>query len=165
MNIFIQSRAYWKPMLFITPRAFQTLPKKSLQLFKLQTLQALPKLTSPFKTITTIGRHFSSNVDAMGGGTGRSHGQGKNMLNPDLYTEKAWSSIAKLPNIADNYRHQYLESSHILKSILDDGPGGLAQRALKDKCGVDLPTLESQLDIYLLKQPKVYQSTSKIMGK
>lgn len=63
-----------------------------------------------------------------------------NPMNPELYTENAYLSITRLPQYADRYKTQYIEATHILKSIIDEGPNGLAQRAIA-KAGVNTTSL------------------------
>jgi hypothetical protein len=48
-----------------------------------------------------------------------------NPMNPQIYTEKAWDAIAKLPAYAKKYSTQYAEASLVLRALLDDGPAGL----------------------------------------
>lgn len=48
-----------------------------------------------------------------------------NPMNPQIYTEKAWDAIAKLPTYAKKYSTQYAEASLVLRALLDDGPAGL----------------------------------------
>jgi ATP-dependent Clp protease ATP-binding subunit ClpB len=85
-------------------------------------------------------------------------------MNPELYTEKAWNSISNLPQYADRYGAQALESTHLFKAMLDDGPAGLAQRILS-KAGVNVAQLDMQLDDHLSKQPKVSDTSNKVMGR
>jgi hypothetical protein len=63
-----------------------------------------------------------------------------NPMNPELYTENAYLSITRLPQYADKYKTQYIEATHILKSILEEGSNGLAQRAIT-KVGINPTTL------------------------
>jgi hypothetical protein len=63
-----------------------------------------------------------------------------NPMNPELYTENAYLSITRLPQYADKYKTQHIEATHILKSILEEGPTGLAQRALT-KAGINTASL------------------------
>jgi hypothetical protein len=63
-----------------------------------------------------------------------------NPMNPELYTENAYLSITRLPMYADKYKTQHIEATHILKSILEEGPTGLAQRALT-KAGINAANL------------------------
>jgi len=86
-----------------------------------------------------------------------------NPLNPNLYTEKAWDSIAKLPQYAQRYSTQSLESVHLLRSLLDDGPGGLAQRIFV-KAGVEVDIIDRKLEEFLKKQPKVSDTSNQVMG-
>lgn len=89
-----------------------------------------------------------------------------NPMNPQIYTEKAWDSIAKLPQYADKYSTQYAEASLLLRSLIDEGPDGLAQRIMV-KAGMNIKKTEQSLEQYLQKQPKVSGDTSgnKMMGR
>jgi len=79
------------------------------------------------------------------------------------YTEKAWDCVAKLPQYCEKYSTQYVEATHLLKSILDEGPGGLGQRILV-KAGVDVGKIERNLDAFLNRQPKISDTSTKAMG-
>lgn len=85
-----------------------------------QRLYSSYRATKPSPTSRSLVRMAST-----GGGGGV-----QNPMNPELYTEKAWENIAKLPGYGDKYGTQFLEATHILRSLLDDGPAGLAQRIL-----------------------------------
>jgi len=87
-----------------------------------------------------------------------------NPMNPNLYTEKSWDSIAKLPQYGDEYGAQSLEAHHLFSSLVDEGEQGLAQRILS-KANVDIPTLKGKLESFLRKQPKVSDTSSKVMGQ
>jgi ATP-dependent Clp protease ATP-binding subunit ClpB len=87
-----------------------------------------------------------------------------NLQNPNTYTEKAWDAVAKLPQYGDKYSTQSLEATHLLRGLLDEGPGGLAHRILS-KAGVDAKVVDTKLEDHLSKQPRVSDVTSKIMGK
>jgi ATP-dependent Clp protease ATP-binding subunit ClpB len=93
----------------------------------------------------------------MGGGV-------ENVQNPNLYTEKAWDAIAKLPQYGDKYSTQSLEATHLLRALLDEGPGGLTHRILA-KAGVDAKTVDTKLEDHLSKQPRVSDVSTKVMGK
>jgi ATP-dependent Clp protease ATP-binding subunit ClpB len=85
-------------------------------------------------------------------------------MNPNGYTEKAWDSIAKLPQFADKYSTQSLEASHLLRSLIDEGPSGISQRILS-KAGIDCIDFEKKLEAYLQKQPRVSDTSNKVMGQ
>ena len=87
-----------------------------------------------------------------------------NPMNPQIYTEKAWDSIAKLPQYAKKYSTQYAEASLILRGLLDDGPSGLAQRVIQ-KAGADYATIEKNLEDHLQKLPKVSDTSNISMGR
>merc|ERR1711871_148511 len=80
-------------------------------------------------------------------------GDPQNPMNPNTYTEKAFDSIAKLPQYADKYSTQYVEAPLVLRSIIDE-KGGLGQRIL-EKASLDPSSIVSRLDDHLNKQPKV----------
>jgi len=87
-----------------------------------------------------------------------------NPMNPNLYTEKAWDSISKLPQYGDEYSAQNLEAHHLFSSLVDEGEQGLAQRILA-KANVDIPVLKNKLENFLRKQPKVSDTSNKVMGQ
>ncbi|RYG69019.1 AAA family ATPase [archaeon] len=88
----------------------------------------------------------------------------ENPMNPNLYTEKAWESVAKLPQYADQYSVQQLEAIHLVKALYDEGPEGLTRRILT-KAGADNRQLESKLDELLTKLPRVSDTSTKSMGR
>merc|ERR1711871_267728 len=88
----------------------------------------------------------------------------ENPMNPNLYTEKAWDAIAKSPQFCEKYSTQYVEAPLLMKSLLDEGPSGLAQRIFQ-KAGADVKELDLRIENYLNKQPKVSDTTNKMMGK
>eukprot|EP01035_Chromulina_nebulosa_P018228 gene18228-23897_t len=89
----------------------------------------------------------------------------ENPMNPNIYTEKSWDSIAKLPQYATKYSVQFIESPLLLKALIDDGPGGLTQRIIS-KAGYDANKFDRRLEDYLKAQNKVTGSDSnKLAGK
>eukprot|EP00595_Chromulina_sp_UTEXLB2642_P003755 CAMPEP_0196765634 /NCGR_PEP_ID=MMETSP1095-20130614/10246_1 /TAXON_ID=96789 ORGANISM="Chromulina nebulosa, Strain UTEXLB2642" /NCGR_SAMPLE_ID=MMETSP1095 /ASSEMBLY_ACC=CAM_ASM_000446 /LENGTH=814 /DNA_ID=CAMNT_0042124011 /DNA_START=196 /DNA_END=2637 /DNA_ORIENTATION=- len=89
----------------------------------------------------------------------------ENPMNPNIYTEKSWDSIAKLPQYATKYSVQYIESPLLLKALIDDGPGGLTQRIIS-KAGYDANKFDKRVEDYLKAQNKVTGSDSnKLAGK
>merc|ERR1711871_1379513 len=88
----------------------------------------------------------------------------ENPMNPNLYTEKAWDAIAKSPQFCEKYSTQYVEAPLLMKSLLDEGPSGLAQRIFQ-KAGAYVKELDLRIETYLNKQPKVSDTTNKMMGK
>jgi ATP-dependent Clp protease ATP-binding subunit ClpB len=88
----------------------------------------------------------------------------ENPMNPNLYTEKAWENIGKLPGYGDKYGTQFLEATHILRSLMDDGAAGLSQRILF-RAGVESKVIDTKLEEYLSKQPKVSDVSEKSIGK
>lgn len=94
---------------------------------------------------------------------GDSSGLPSNPMDPSLYTEKAYEALAKLPQYGDKYQTQRMEAVHLLRSLLDEGPGGLTQRIIS-KAGVNSNTISQKLDDYLQKQPKVSEYSNKMLG-
>ena len=70
----------------------------------------------------------------------------------EQFTEKAWSTITSAQQLAQNRRHQQLESEHLLRALLDQD--GLSGRIL-DKAGVSPPALKTAVDAYLSQQPSL----------
>ncbi len=81
----------------------------------------------------------------------------------ELFTEKAWSAIMSAQQLAQNRRHQHLESEHLLRALLDQE--GLAGRIL-DKAGVSPPALQTAVDTYLSQQPSLTNAPDSVfLGK
>ena len=81
----------------------------------------------------------------------------------EQFTEKAWAAIMSAQQLAQNRRHQQLESEHLLRALLDQE--GLAGRIL-DKAGVSPPALQSSVDTYLSQQPSLTNAPESVfLGK
>ena len=81
----------------------------------------------------------------------------------EQFTEKAWSAITSAQQLAQNRRHQQLESEHLLRALLDQE--GLAGRIL-DKAGVSPPALLTAVDSYLSQQPSLTNAPDSVfLGK
>ncbi len=72
--------------------------------------------------------------------------------NPNQFTEKAWESIARTPEIAKQSQHQQLESEHLMLALLEQD--GLAANIF-NKLGVNAQQVRSHTEEYIRKQPKV----------
>lgn len=90
-------------------------------------------------------------------------GANNNQMSPEAYTEKAWDAITRLPQLATRMEAQYIDTEILLKSLLEDGPGALANRILF-KAGVKVPALEVELDAFAAAQPKVPDAQNKVCG-
>jgi hypothetical protein len=88
-------------------------------------------------------------------------GANNNQMSPEAYTEKAWDAITRLPQLATRFEAQYIDTEMLLKSLLEDGPGALANRVFF-KAGLKVPALESDLDAYIAGQPKVPDAQNKV---
>ncbi|QEY31405.1 ATP-dependent chaperone ClpB [Synechococcus sp. RSCCF101] len=75
-------------------------------------------------------------------------------MNPtaEQFTEKAWASIVASQQLAQQRRHQQMETEHLLLALLEQQ--GLAGRIL-DKAGASVATLQEQLDQHLRQQPSL----------
>lgn len=80
-------------------------------------------------------------------------GRIENPMDANLYTEKAWDSIAKLSQYGDKYSTANLEAEHLLRSLFDEGKGGLTQRILS-KAGINCDKFDRKLEEHLQKLPK-----------
>lgn len=81
----------------------------------------------------------------------------------EQFTEKAWSAIMSAQQLAQNRRHQQLESEHLLRALLDQE--GLAARIL-DKAGVSPPALQTAVETYLSQQPSLTNAPDSVfLGK
>ncbi len=81
----------------------------------------------------------------------------------EQFTDKAWTAIMSAQQLAQNRRHQQLESEHLLRALLDQE--GLAGRIL-DKAGVSTPALQTAVDTYLSQQPSLTNAPDSVfLGK
>tara|TARA_B100001093_G_C26859659_1_gene1029275 strand:+ start:2589 stop:5180 length:2592 start_codon:yes stop_codon:yes gene_type:complete len=81
----------------------------------------------------------------------------------EQFTEKAWTAIMSAQQLAQNRRHQQLESEHLLKALLDQE--SLAGRIL-DKAGVSPPALQTAVETYLNQQPALSNAPESVfLGK
>jgi len=81
----------------------------------------------------------------------------------EQFTEKAWAAIMSAQQLAQNRRHQQLESEHLMRALLDQE--GLAGRIL-DKAGVSPPALQTAVDSYLSQQPSLTNAPDSVfLGK
>ncbi|MEL6939288.1 MAG: ATP-dependent chaperone ClpB [Cyanobacteria bacterium J06598_1] len=71
---------------------------------------------------------------------------------PSKFTEKAWSAIARTPEIVKQASQQQLEPEHLMQALLEQE--GLAASIFK-KVGVPLSELQSRTTAFINKQPKV----------
>jgi len=86
-----------------------------------------------------------------------------NQMSQESYTEKAWDAITRLPQLATRFESQFVDTEHLLKALLDEGPAGLVSRIFF-KAGVQTTKLETELDAYIQSQPRVSDSSNKVMG-
>jgi ATP-dependent Clp protease ATP-binding subunit ClpB len=70
--------------------------------------------------------------------------------NPNQFTEKAWSGIVRTPDIAKQYKHQQIESEHLMKSLTEEE--GLAT-SIFSKAGVAAQRLRERTDEFIKRQP------------
>jgi hypothetical protein len=109
----------------LVPRCISTAqPRTNLAMFPLQS-HPQPFPNHPYSDFPT--RRFSTS------------GPTDTLSNPESYTETAYMNISKLPNYANTYKTQYVEVSHLLKSLYDDGPDGLMQIIIS-KAGISPDT-------------------------
>ena len=72
--------------------------------------------------------------------------------NPNQFTEKAWSAIARTPDLAKQAGQQQIESEHLMQSLLEQE--GLAS-AIFTKAEVNLQHLREKTADFIARQPKV----------
>jgi ATP-dependent Clp protease ATP-binding subunit ClpB len=82
---------------------------------------------------------------------------------PNKFTEKAWSAIARTPDIAKQTQHQHIESEHLLLALLEQE--GLAT-SIFDKLSIKSEQLQERTEAFINSQPKVSGSGSSVyIGK
>jgi len=72
--------------------------------------------------------------------------------NPNQFTEKAWSAIARTPDIAKQAKQQQIESEHLMMALLEQE--GLAA-SIFAKLGVNSQQLRDRTQAFIEKQPQV----------
>lgn len=82
-------------------------------------------------------------------------------MSPESYTEKAWDCITRLPQLATRNEAQFIDTEVLLKSLLEEGPGALANRIFF-KAGVKVSQLETELEKFINSQPKVPDAPNKV---
>jgi len=78
---------------------------------------------------------------------------------PNKFTEKAWSAIARTPDIAKKAQNQHLESEHLMLALLEQE--GLAN-SIFDKLSVQPERLRERTEAFMNSQPKVSGSGSSV---
>jgi len=82
---------------------------------------------------------------------------------PNQFTEKAWTAIAKSQDVARRFQNQQLETEHLWISLLEE-EGGLTATVLQ-RAGVPIKDLQQRLEVFTNKQPKVVNATQLYMGR
>lgn len=81
----------------------------------------------------------------------------------ELFTEKAWAAVVSAQQLAQNQRHQQIESEHLLLALLQQNE--LASRIL-DKAGVSPPGLETSVERHLQQLPALQSRPDSVyLGK
>ena len=78
---------------------------------------------------------------------------------PNKFTEKAWSAIARTPDIVKQSNQQQLEPEHLMQALLEQE--GLAA-SIFQKVGVSPGDLRDRTTAFIDKQPKVSGSTDSV---
>jgi ATP-dependent Clp protease ATP-binding subunit ClpB len=95
-------------------------------------------------------------------------------FNEAKYTEAAWALVSSLTKVADFYQNTNVEATLLLDLMLNPskhnaGENAEAAKKVVEKAlttaGVDVSELRSELETHLSKQPKVKDSSNKIMGR
>ena len=77
----------------------------------------------------------------------------------EQFTEKAWAAIVAAQTLAQNSRHQHLESEHLLLALLQQN--GLAGRILS-RTGVEVSNFQGSVEAYLKRQPSLGSSPESV---
>ncbi len=80
---------------------------------------------------------------------------------PNKFTEKAWSAIARTPDIVKAASQQQLEPEHLMQALLEQE--GLAA-SIFQKVGMPVNELRDHTTTFINKQPKVSSSDSVYLG-
>ena len=80
---------------------------------------------------------------------------------PNKFTEKAWSAIARTPDLVKQASQQQLEPEHLMQALLEQE--GLAANIFQ-KVGVPVRDLSTRTTDFINKQPKISNSDSVYLG-
>ena len=80
---------------------------------------------------------------------------------PNKFTEKAWSAIARTPDIVKQSKQQQLEPEHLMQALLEQE--GLAASIFK-KVGVPIDQLRDRTQAFIDKQPQITGADSVYLG-
>ena len=83
----------------------------------------------------------------------RASGSDKKRIQQKNFTEKAWDAVVEAPEVAKQYKHQIVETEHLLKALLDDRKGLF--RRLVEEGGGSAQRLEGSVERFLNQQPRV----------
>ncbi len=72
--------------------------------------------------------------------------------NPQKFTEKAWETIARCPDICKQNKQQQIESEHLMKSLIEQE--GLAS-SIFNKADISITKLRDKIDSFIARQPQV----------
>lgn len=72
--------------------------------------------------------------------------------NPNQFTEKAWGAIVKSQDVARAYKQQYLETEHLMLSLLDQ-EGGLVPTILQ-RAELNPQDIHQRIETFIQRQPK-----------
>lgn len=167
-----------KQGLYSLPRDYRTKSNSVIGCFPSIT-NAFNRFNSCFTSRGSIS-FYSTTKDANPGGVS---------LNQKDYTNNAFAALANVVNLAESYQAPQIESELLLKSLLEEGPDGLAHRILtKSKSGwscccffpsdifatlslnlfigdLDVNSgLLPQLETFLSQQPRISSATTSVVG-
>eukprot|EP00899_Mesostigma_viride_P006996 jgi/Mesvir1/16298/Mv14226-RA.2 len=108
----------------------------------------------PFLQETIPRRRFAAAASGDSGDAGISQKE---------FTEKAWQTIVAAPEIAKRYRHQVVETEHLMKSLLEQADG-LAPRIVK-QAKQDPAKLLQWVEDFTGRQPTVSGASSQVLGR
>ncbi|AAQ00127.1 MULTISPECIES: ATP-dependent chaperone ClpB [Prochlorococcus] len=73
-------------------------------------------------------------------------------IKTDNFTEESWSSILQAQSNAKGFHHQYIETEHLLKSLIQEND--LAKSIIK-KCNGSIDQIKMHLNDFIKNQPKL----------
>eukprot|EP00252_Welwitschia_mirabilis_P025963 TRINITY_DN830_c0_g1_i1.p1 TRINITY_DN830_c0_g1~~TRINITY_DN830_c0_g1_i1.p1 ORF type:complete len:989 (-),score=223.04 TRINITY_DN830_c0_g1_i1:502-3468(-) len=78
---------------------------------------------------------------------------GAGRITQQEFTEMAWQAVVSAPEVAKDYKHQIVETEHLMKTLLEQR-NGLARKIFA-KAGVDNSALLQATEKFIQRQPKV----------
>ncbi len=83
-------------------------------------------------------------------------------LDPNRYTEKAWSAVLESQDVARHYKQQYLDTEHLFVALLEQ-EGGLIPSVMQ-RAGLEPQLIRRRVESFISSQPRIAKVEQLFMG-